>query len=273
MPFAAVPGGEIHYDVTELAAPWNGAPETVLFCHGLGSVSDAWAGWLPALVDRYRVLRFDLRGHGRSPWPGADAALTFDMLCDDVLAVADAAGMKRFHLVGESIGGTIALACAARHPDRLQTLTVSNGAHLGASIEAVHDWLDIIAQSGATGWSAHMMKLRFFEGAIDEAMWRWYEAQQATVSPDVLLRAVSLLIGADLTPELGRIECPVLLLHGDSSPFIPVAVMADLRDRLGDARLQVFAHARHGLPFSHARTCAETLRRFLDEHRTRSGSR
>ena len=104
-------------------------------------------------------------------------------------------------------------------------------------------------------------------------MWRWYEAQQATVSPDVLLRAVSLLIGADLTPELGRIECPVLLLHGDSSPFIPVAVMADLRDRLGDARLQVFAHARHGLPFSHARTCAETLRRFLDEHRTGSGSR
>ena len=264
MPFAAVPGGELRYDVTELAVPWGGAPETILFCHGLGSVGDAWAGWLPALVDRYRIVRFDLRGHGRSLRPGTDA-LGFDVLCDDVLAVAKAAGAERFHLVGESIGGTIALAVAARRPERLLTLTVSNGAHLGASIEAVHDWRDIISRSGTAGWSAHMMRLRLFDGAVDEAMRRWYEAQQATVSPEFLLEAVSLLVGADLTPELDRIQCPVLLLHGDSSPFIPVAVMADLRERLRDARLQVFAHARHGLPFSHARACAETLRRFLGE--------
>jgi pimeloyl-ACP methyl ester carboxylesterase len=57
----------------------------------------------------------------------------------------------------------------------------------------------------------------------------------------------------------------VLLLHGDSSPFIPVSVMADLKSRLPDARLQVFAHARHGLPFSHAKECARVLRGFLED--------
>jgi len=56
-----------------------------------------------------------------------------------------------------------------------------------------------------------------------------------------------------------------LLMHGDSSPFIPVSVMADLKSKLPDARLQVFARAKHGLPFSHAAACAQTLRRFLDE--------
>jgi pimeloyl-ACP methyl ester carboxylesterase len=114
------------------------------------------------------------------------------------------------------------------------------------------------------GWSAHMMRHRFFDGVLAEGRRRWYEAQQATPSPELVLRAVELLVGADLTPELSKVTMPVLLLHGDSSPFIPVAVMADLRDRLPDARLQVFAHARHGLPFSHDAECAAVLRRFLD---------
>ena len=87
----------------------------------------------------------------------------------------------------------------------------------------------------------------------------------ADVSPDFVLRAVRLLAGADLSGRLGALRVPVLLLHGDSSPFIPVAVMADLRTRLPDARLQVFAHAKHGLPFSHAKACAQTLRGFLDD--------
>jgi pimeloyl-ACP methyl ester carboxylesterase len=109
------------------------------------------------------------------------------------------------------------------------------------------------------------MQKRFFDGAITEEMWRWYEQEQAGASPQFVLDAVRLLAGADLSPELGAVRMPVLLLHGDSSPFIPVPVMADLKSRLADARLHVFAHARHGLPFSHAKECAQVLRDFLDE--------
>ena len=56
---------------------------------------------------------------------------------------------------------------------------------------------------------------------------------------------------------------PVLLLHPDSSPFIPVALMAELREALSDARLRVFPRARHGLPFSHAGECAQEMARFV----------
>jgi pimeloyl-ACP methyl ester carboxylesterase len=190
-------------------------------------------------------------------------ALSLDLLADDVFAVADAAGAQRFHLVGESIGGTIALLAASRRGERVRTLTVSNGAHLGGSIQSIDDWRDIMDAGGMAGWSQHMMPKRFFEGAISEPMWRWYEHEQGSASREFVLEAVRLLVGADLSPELGRLRMPVLLLHGDSSPFIPVPVLADLKSRLADARLQVF-HARHGLPFSHAKECAQVLRDFVD---------
>lgn len=271
MPAVTVPSGELHYDVTEAAAPWLGTPEAILFHHGLGSSSGAWAPWLPALVDRYRMVRYDMRGHGRST-AAAGLALSLDRLADDVIAVADAAGAERFHLVGESIGGTIALHAALRHRRRLLTVTVSNGAHIGGSIRSVDDWQRIIATRGMAGWSAHMMPLRFFPGAIGDEMWRWYERQQAAVAPEFLLAALRLLVGADLSPHLGEIELPALLLHADASPFIPVAVMADLQARLPDAQLQVFAHARHGLPFSHGGACAAVLRGFLDRHAARAAT-
>lgn len=265
MPDLSVAGCKLHYDVVDLTPPWQGGAETILFHHGLGATSGAWAAWLPILAGRYRLVTFDMRGHGRSEHPRPDAALDLARLRDDLFAVADAAGAERFHLVGESIGGTIALAAASEQPARLLTLTVSNGAHVGGSIQSIDDWKRIVDAGGMPAWSRHMMGKRFFDGAIDAAMWRWYEREQAAASPDVVLRAVRLLAGADLSAHLPAVRMPVLLLHADSSPFIPVGVMADLKARLPDARLQVFAHARHGLPFSHAAECAQVLRGFLEE--------
>jgi pimeloyl-ACP methyl ester carboxylesterase len=265
MPSVSVHGSVLHYDVADLTLPWIAEPQTILFHHGLGATSGTWAAWLPVLADHYRLVRFDMRGHGRSAHPAPGATLSLDMLAEDLFAVADAVQAERFHLVGESIGGTIALQGAIGQPARIRTLTISNGAHIGGSIQSIDDWKQIMDAGGMAGWSAHMMPKRFFDGAITEEMRRWYEREQGSASPELVLQAVRLLAGADLSRELEAVRMPVLLLHGDSSPFIPVPVMADLKSRLPNARLQVFAHARHGLPFSHAQECARVLRDFLDE--------
>src|SRR5262245_11009275 len=149
MPSVSVPGSVLQYDVTDLALPWIGEPQTILFHHGLGASSRAWAAWLPVLADHYRLVRFDMRGHGRSnagagTGTAGGEALSLDLLANDVFAVADAVGARQFHLVGESIGGTIALLAASRRAERIRTLTVSNGAHVGGSIQNINDWRDVM---------------------------------------------------------------------------------------------------------------------------------
>ena len=257
-------GGAIAWEVIDHAPAWRTPAPAMVFHHGVGACATAWDGWTPALVHRFRLIRFDMRGHGRSELPlGFD--WTLEALVEDLGAVADAAGAERFHLVGESVGGTVALAFAARHPERVLSLTVSNGAHRGGAIENLEPWERLIRGPGMTAWSAHMMGQRFFDGALTAEMRGWYESQQASAAPEAVLDAAAMLVGADLTRELARVACPVLLLHPDSSPFIPVETMVALKRALPEARLQVFARARHGLPFSHAAECAAAVASFLDE--------
>src|SRR5437899_2847939 len=131
MPLATTNHGTLHYDVVDVVAAWRERREAILFHHGIGASAEIWAGWRPALVDGYRLVSFDMRGCGRSDIPAADFAWSLDLLVEDLFAVADAAGLKQFHLVGESIGGTVALAAALARPDRLATLNVIGHARHG----------------------------------------------------------------------------------------------------------------------------------------------
>jgi len=265
--FAKTADGHLHYDVVDQTAPWQASGETIVFHHGVGSCAEIWRGWWPALIDGYQLVSFDMRGCARSHIPSADFAWSLARLVDDMFAVADAAGVQRFHLVGESIGGTIALAAALAHPERIATLTVSNGAHLGASIEGVKAWRGQLDEGGSKAWSDAMMPDRFHDDGLSPAQRAWFAQQQEQWPRASILNALAVLVGTDLSARLKDIQCPVLLLHPDGSPFIPVPVMADLHRRLTDARLEVIGHARHGLPFSHASQCAALLRTFLDSRK------
>ena len=259
----AVPGCVLSWSLVDLTPPWLTDPETIVMHHGIGANRDIFAGWLPPLVHSYHILRFDMRGHGASARPDPAAEITMDRLSGDLFAVMDAAGVQRAHLVGESIGGTIALNAALRAPERIRTLTVSNGAHLGASIQSVAGWRQMIEAEGMAGWSAYMMRSRFHDRAIPEAMAHWFDGQQTTACPATVLRMLEALVQADLENKLPELRPPLMLLHPDGSPFIPVPVMAAFRDRVPCARLHVIGNARHGLPLSHATVCAGLLADFL----------
>lgn len=264
MAFVQTAQGALHYDLVDQTAPWQAPRLPILFHHGIGSSALLWRGWYPALIDCFALAVFDMRGCGRSHIPDAGFGWSLALMVEDLFAVADAAGLERFHLVGESIGGTVALAAAIARPDRIATLTVSNGAHLGATIGRVHAWKRQLDEDGPAGWSKAFMPDRFHADALDRERWAWFEAQQAEWRADAILGALGVLVGTDLTPRLGEVACPTLLLHPDGSPFIPVPVMAELHRLLPDAVLNVIGAARHGLPFSHAAQCAALLRAFLD---------
>ncbi|MEI6203115.1 MAG: alpha/beta hydrolase [Enhydrobacter sp.] len=268
MPLAQTRHGALHYETLDHTLPWLTPGLPILFHHGIGSSGALWRGWTPTLVDRYPLTSFDMRGCGRSHIPGPDFKWSLELMVEDMFAVAEAAGLERFHLVGESIGGTVALAATLARPERIATLTVSNGAHLGATLGRVHAWKKQLDEGGAKGWSRDFMPDRFHTGAVDPQRWSWFEEQQAEWLRDSILNALGVLVGADLTPRLSEIKCPVLLLHPDGSPFIPVPVMAELHRLLPTSHLNVVGFARHGLPFSHARECSTMLRSFLDSCET-----
>jgi pimeloyl-ACP methyl ester carboxylesterase len=263
MPFAETDAGTLHYQVCDIVPPWVPSPRTIVFHHGVAAGLDIWAEWLPVLATRYRLVRFDMRGFGRSNVPAAGFAWSFERLVDDLLAVADAAGAVRFHLIGESIGGTAAIACALRDPQRLLSLTLSNAAARGGLIGNVKGWREIVATSGQAEWARQMMAWRFFPDSLDAQVHAWYTALHERCSMDASLALADLLLATDLSERLADIRVPTLLLSPESSPFIPVEVMAGMRAKIPHAELQVFAHAKHGLPLSHGARCARVLRDFL----------
>lgn len=258
------PGGAVHFEVIDATPRWGGEAPLIVFHHGIGATADIWADWLPALVDRYRIARFDTLGFGRSAQPGRGYAWSLDGLAADVFAVARAAGAARFHLVGESLGGTVGLLLASRRPEALLSLTASNASHRGGSIQRAGEWREFIRARGMTAWAEMMTPLRLDRERVSEGQWRWFERTQAEASPDSVLGLADLLMGTDLTLQLAGIRVPTLLLAPAQSPFVPLAVMEEIHAAIPGSELVVFADARHGLPCSHGAACGRALRAFLD---------
>lgn len=264
MPVAQTPSGEIYYEVCDLTPPWIEKPQTIVFHHGVAAHIGIWTHWLGVLASKYRLVRFDMRGYGQSVKPAADFTWTFDTLVDDLIQVADAAGAERFHLVGESIGGTTAIACALSHPKRLRSLVLSNASAIGGLLGNVNVWREMVKTGGQKKWASQMMDWRFHKDALSPEAFHWYLEFHQQCSMDACLGLADMLLAADFSKKLSSIQMPTLLLSPDGSPFIPASIMTAMRDEIIGAEIQVFAHSKHGLPLSHGEACARVLLDFLE---------
>ena len=235
----------------------------VLMYHGIGTNSAIWSDWLPELAVHHRVIRFDTRGFGcsRSAWNDRP---TLEGLVEDAMSVADAAGEQHFHLVGESLGGTAALAAALACPERVASVVASNATHRGTGVVRARTWRSELARDGMSRWADDMMGARFKNDApLADAQRVWFARTQANSDPTAIVELGELLTGLDLSNDVRGIRQPVLILSPDDSPFISAAMAAELQALIPGARLSVVPHTRHGLPFSHGRHCADLTRRFL----------
>jgi hypothetical protein len=136
-----------------------------------------------------------------------------------------------------------------QHPDRCLSLTTSNAGHVGGSIQKVETWNRIIAERGMGVWSDEFMTDRFHPSALSPERWEWFAHQQAAGDRDVVLDALAVLVGIELSAKLHPVRTPVLILHPDSGPFIPVAAELNCMRRIQrlrpcQARPAIFATAR-----------------------------
>lgn len=242
MPFVRT--GEIiaHYHIE---GP-ESAPVVVL-SNSLGTSLALWDHQADALRGKYRVLRYDTRGHGLSDAPDAGAAgYTMDMLADDAAALLQALGLARVHFCGLSIGGMLGQRLAAKAPALLASLIL----------------VDTAQQMSQQVWDERLAAVRRsgVEVTADATMERWFTKsfrarEAATVAgirnmyartPAAGYLGCGLAIrNMDLRPDAAKIACPTLILVGEEDSATPVAAARGLNASIKGSKLSVIPEAAH----------------------------
>lgn len=256
---------ELHVVTDTMQAPWEEARTPVVFHHGIGIDHRIWSRWIPIIAEQRPAWRFDMRGFGASPQPSGDHEWSLEELVDDVLSVIDQTGADKVHLVGESFGGTVVLAVAARHPDRVASVQISNASFKGRGLGELGNWRNQFDDGGPEGWSRRMMTNRFGPEATDLASLDWFEVEQAKTKPHVAIGLGGVLSELDLSSEIRRLDVPLSVVLPDASPFVPVSHGAEILQLTAKARLRVVPGCRHGLVFSQAQSEAEIYSRWLKQ--------
>jgi 3-oxoadipate enol-lactonase len=235
----------VFHEVIEPTDGRAGDAPTVVLSNSLGTTMAMWDRQVSALSRRFRVLRYDIRGHGRSPVvPGP---YSIDDLADDVVALLDRLGLERVHFVGLSLGGMTGLRLAARNPERVNRLAVLCSS---PRLEPTQGWLDRAALVRAEGTSA----------VADAVVGRWYTADFHAASPDRIGAAIEMVaatpaegyascceaIGAmDLRDDLRAVTAPTLAIAGKEDPATPPPHLELIASEVKHGSLLVVDHAAH----------------------------
>jgi len=262
MPFLNTRDGRLYYEVHDLTPPWLKSPDAVVFHHGIAASLHHWNDWLPHFCTTHRIVTFDARGCGMSSVPPVGFDWRLERLAADVLDVATAAGVTRFHFVGDSIGGTVGLHLARRMPDRVLSLTAANCVANGRLLREAASWPAIVDQRGQAGWAEQMMTWRYVADAVPGSQRAWLARELARIPFNVVLSQTHVVLHANLMAELPAIAVPTLLLCGEAAPLVPHAHMAEMQSLIPAAELERYADGRDGLIISHARACALATRAF-----------
>lgn len=255
---------DLFYQTTDIRPPWCSKGSAVLFHHGIGTNHAIWSEWLPIIAARYSVVQFDMRGFGNSVVPDKAHRWSLQEMVDDMWNVVDAAGHHAVHLVGESFGATVVLAAALARPERVESLRMLNGAFKGQGLGELDKWEQQFSESSSKGWSQRMMTNRFHDYDCNPEALAWFEREQSKTLPWVAIGLGGVLAKLNLTPHLQNLNATTHMVLPDSSPFVSVDHGHEFVKHVKHAQLRVVADARHGLPFSHAKTEAQALLNTLD---------
>jgi pimeloyl-ACP methyl ester carboxylesterase/DNA-binding CsgD family transcriptional regulator len=222
----------------------------------------ACRSWYDRLTAAYMLVRYDVRGTGLSERAVHDYAL--DARLRDLEAVVNALGLTSFALFAALDAGPVAVAYATRHPERVARLALwcswartadLASPRLGAWVSLIErDW-DLTADACAhlaLGWSA---------GETGRAAAQLLREQ---VTPETLQSALRAVSAFDVSALLPRLRLPVLVLHRDRVPWLPLALARELARRVPDARLRVFEGESVAPYLEDADAVAAALEAFLD---------
>ena len=221
-----------------------GAP-VVMFSNSFLTDYGMWDTQVPGFGARYRLLRYDARGHGDTQ--ATDGPYSIDLLVEDAVALLDALAIERVHFVGLSMGGMIAQLVASKHPERLLSVTLSDTA---CRLPPASAWDERITLAQTKGTAAFMQPMTS----------RWLTPGYYATHPEIVAKlgtmiAKTSVAGAvgcaeaikkmDLTAILPGIKVPTLIVVGEQDVGTPVAAAEVLHRAIPGSRLSIIANAGH----------------------------
>jgi 3-oxoadipate enol-lactonase len=258
-------GIDINYEI-------EGDGPVVTFSHSLACNLGMWDDQVRALKGRYRVLRFDTRGHGQSGAPAG--AYSLEQLSDDLKALLDGLGITATHFVGLSMGGMIGQVFALKHPAMVQSLVLCDTTSRYPAA-AAPIWEERIKSVGANG----------LEPLGAPTLERWVTAPFRARRRDLMERVGAMIrstpapgyIGCchaipkiNVTERLRDVRCPALVIVGEEDPGTPVDMARDIHAALPAAELAILSRASHLSNLEQPEEFNRVLGGFLDKLSGRS---
>ena len=242
----------------------DGAP-VVMLSHSLASSMLMWSPQLEALEPHFRVLRYDMRGHGGSDAP--EGPYTLEMLAEDAVGLLDALGIDAVHFVGLSIGGMIGQALALNHASRLKSLALCDTSAIMPD-EAKPILQQRIAAARQNGMAEQ----------VDGTLERWFTPEYLKANPPEVemirqqIQSTSLagyigcseaLRGLNYLERLPEITLSTLVIVGEEDPGTPVAAAEAIHERIAGSKLVILPSARHLCNIEQAEAFNKVLMKFL----------
>lgn len=235
------------WGATRYTVEGSGAP--VLLVHGVGARLENWAAVAALLARNFRVVSYDLRGHGRST--KAPGPYSLELFADDAAALLDHLDIASAHVAGHSLGGMIAMMVAVRHPRRVSQLAVLSAAAGRTEDEQrkVMERVALIANGIPGEHFANSLSRWFTEEfrAANPELMQQYAARNKENDPACYAAAYALLASSELAPELHRIAVPTIIVTGEhdlgSNPRMARLIHAGIRG----STLRVLPRLRHSI--------------------------
>jgi 3-oxoadipate enol-lactonase len=239
----------------------------LMLSHSLGSSLVMWHPQMETLEARYAVLRYDIRGHGRSEV--TKGPYTLGLMAEDVIGLLDALRISRVHFVGLSMGGMIGLCVALNYPDRLQSLLLCDT----SSIVSKEGYLNIQERIDTA-------RDKGMEALVDARVERWFTPSFISKNPTELellrkqflatpvegyIKCSQALQGLNYLHRLSEIKIPTLIMVGEEDPATPVTDSKMLNEGIQNSELVIIPAARHFSNVEQPEIFNRTLMDFLEK--------
>jgi pimeloyl-ACP methyl ester carboxylesterase len=264
MPYAVVNRIRIHYEVA-------GQGDPVVLVNGLGAPAVHWALQVKALAPHFQVITLDNRGVGETDLP-PDPVYTTPQMADDVAALLRTLKIPRAHVVGASMGGTIAQELALRHPGLVRSLVLAcTWVRADARFRhVIESWMSLAYRVPIEERYRHVIypwvfSPGFLAGKENvEAAFRRAMAYAHQTKPEAIERQGRGILQWDgsRVDRIGAIKVPTLVLAGKADILTPPEFAREVARRIRRARLQVLPGG-HAFFIEHADVFNRAVLRFL----------